>query len=88
MLCYAVLCSDVICEYPLKEMMEFHKSMGAEGTLLVTKVCKECLTVDVVGKARACAGRGLEVYTSWRCKQWERFSCWLGGLMEYAPAST
>lgn len=31
-------CSDVICEFPLKEMLAFHKERGAEGTLLVTKV--------------------------------------------------
>lgn len=30
--------SDVICEYPLREMLEFHKSRKAEGTILVTKV--------------------------------------------------
>ncbi|GAB4814853.1 hypothetical protein N2152v2_001899 [Parachlorella kessleri] len=35
---FFVLNSDVICEYPLREMMEFHKSRGAEGTILVTKV--------------------------------------------------
>uniref|UniRef100_A0A061S4D2 mannose-1-phosphate guanylyltransferase n=1 Tax=Tetraselmis sp. GSL018 TaxID=582737 RepID=A0A061S4D2_9CHLO len=35
---FFVLNSDVICEYPLREMLEFHKSRGAEGTLLVTQV--------------------------------------------------
>lgn len=35
-------CSDVICEFPLKEMLAFHKERGAEGTLLVTKVSFEC----------------------------------------------
>ena len=29
--------SDVICEFPLKEMLAFHKERNAEGTLLVTK---------------------------------------------------
>lgn len=35
---FFVLNSDVICEYPLTEMLEFHKANKAEGTLLVTKV--------------------------------------------------
>ena len=35
---FFVLNSDVICEYPLKEMLDFHKARKAEGTLLVTKV--------------------------------------------------
>ena len=35
---YPFACSDVICEFPLKEMLAFHKERGAEGTLLVTKV--------------------------------------------------
>lgn len=35
---FFVLNSDVICEYPLKDMLEFHKARNAEGTLLVTKV--------------------------------------------------
>ena len=30
--------SDVICEFPLKEMLAFHKKTGAEGTILVTQV--------------------------------------------------
>lgn len=33
-----VPCSDVICEFPLREMLAFHKEKGAEATLLVTKV--------------------------------------------------
>jgi mannose-1-phosphate guanylyltransferase len=35
---FFVLNSDVICMYPLSDMMAFHKSKGAEATLLVTKV--------------------------------------------------
>ena len=38
LLSHAPLRSDVICEFPLKEMLAFHKERGAEGTLLVTKV--------------------------------------------------
>ena len=29
--------SDVICDFPLKEMLAYHKSKGAEGTILVTQ---------------------------------------------------
>ncbi len=35
---FFVLNSDVICEYPLKEMMEQHIKSKAEATILVTKV--------------------------------------------------
>jgi mannose-1-phosphate guanylyltransferase len=30
--------SDVICHYPLKKLIEFHKSHGKEGTIMVTEV--------------------------------------------------
>lgn len=35
---FFVLNSDVICEYPLSDMLEHHKRTGAEATILVTKV--------------------------------------------------
>ncbi|PIN07933.1 GDP-mannose pyrophosphorylase/mannose-1-phosphate guanylyltransferase [Handroanthus impetiginosus] len=35
---FFVLNSDVICEYPLKELIEFHKSHGGEASIMVTKV--------------------------------------------------
>ncbi|PNW72325.1 hypothetical protein CHLRE_16g672800v5 [Chlamydomonas reinhardtii] len=35
---FFVLNSDVICDYPLKDMLDFHKARGAEATILVTKV--------------------------------------------------
>lgn len=35
---FFVLNSDIICEFPFKEMLEFHKSHNQEGTILVTKV--------------------------------------------------
>lgn len=35
---FFVLNSDVICDYPLKEMLDFHKTRKAEATILVTKV--------------------------------------------------
>ncbi|PFH33200.1 GDP-D-mannose pyrophosphorylase [Besnoitia besnoiti] len=36
--CFFVCNSDVICPFPLKEMLAFHKARGAEGTILVTEV--------------------------------------------------
>ncbi len=30
--------SDVICDYPLKDMLAFHEARNAEATILVTKV--------------------------------------------------
>ena len=30
--------ADVICEYPLAAMLEFHKAHGKEGTIMVTQV--------------------------------------------------
>lgn len=35
---FFVLNSDVICDYPLKEMIEFHISHGGEASIMVTKV--------------------------------------------------
>ncbi|GFP86328.1 probable mannose-1-phosphate guanylyltransferase 1 [Phtheirospermum japonicum] len=35
---FFVLNSDVICEYPLKEMLQFHKSHGGEASIMVTQV--------------------------------------------------
>lgn len=35
---FFVLNSDVISDYPFKEMIEFHKSHGGEASLMVTKV--------------------------------------------------
>ena len=35
---FFVLNSDVICEYPFKQLLEFHESHGEEGTIVVTKV--------------------------------------------------
>lgn len=33
-----VLCSDVICEFPLTEMLNFHRQHQGEGTILATRV--------------------------------------------------
>lgn len=35
---FFVLNSDVICDFPFKQMVEFHKKHGKEGTIAVTKV--------------------------------------------------
>ncbi|KAJ3121799.1 mannose-1-phosphate guanyltransferase [Nowakowskiella sp. JEL0407] len=35
---FFVLNSDVTCEYPFDQLLNFHKGHGAEGTILVTKV--------------------------------------------------
>lgn len=35
---FFVLNSDVVCDFPFKEMAEFHKNHGKEGTIVVTKV--------------------------------------------------
>lgn len=35
---FFVLNSDVICDFPFSEMVEFHKTHGREGTIVVTKV--------------------------------------------------
>ena len=38
---FFVLNSDVISEYHLKEMIEFHKNHGGEASIMVTKVVME-----------------------------------------------
>lgn len=35
---FFVFNSDVICEYPLEQLVAFHKSHGKQGTIVVTKV--------------------------------------------------
>ena len=35
---FFVFNSDIICDFPIKEMVAFHKSHGGEGTLMVTEV--------------------------------------------------
>lgn len=35
---FFVLNADIICDYPLTKMVEFHKAHGGEGTLVVTRV--------------------------------------------------
>ncbi|XP_076634179.1 GDP-mannose pyrophosphorylase B [Colletes latitarsis] len=35
---FFVLNSDIICDFPFKQLLEFHKNHGKEGTIVVTKV--------------------------------------------------
>jgi mannose-1-phosphate guanylyltransferase len=35
---FFVLNSDIICDYPFKDLAEFHKAHGGEGTIVATKV--------------------------------------------------
>ncbi|KAI8473667.1 MAG: nucleotide-diphospho-sugar transferase [Monoraphidium minutum] len=35
---FFVLNSDVVCEYPLKDMLDYHNKSGGEATILVTRV--------------------------------------------------
>lgn len=35
---FFVLNSDVICDFPFQQMIEFHKKHGGEGTIAVTEV--------------------------------------------------
>ena len=35
---FFVLNSDITCEYPFQELLNFHKNHGKEGTIMVTKV--------------------------------------------------
>ena len=35
---FFVFNADVICDYPLDQMVKFHKENGKQGTIVVTKV--------------------------------------------------
>lgn len=35
---FFVLNSDIICDFPFKQLLDFHKNHGKEGTIVVTKV--------------------------------------------------
>ncbi|ORY83270.1 nucleotide-diphospho-sugar transferase [Protomyces lactucae-debilis] len=50
---FFVLNSDVICDYPFKQLVDFHKSHGAEGTIIVTKVDEPSKYGVVVHKANS-----------------------------------
>jgi hypothetical protein len=69
---FFVLNSDVVCPYPMKDMLDFHTARGAEATILVTKVDDpskygECGwlggRVGVSARAAGLAARGLSPQT-------------------------
>ena len=35
---FFVLNSDIICEFPFKQMVKFHKAHGKEGTIVVCRI--------------------------------------------------
>jgi NDP-sugar pyrophosphorylase family protein len=39
---FFVFNSDVTCEYPLRDLLAFHKKHGGKGTIMVTKVRVWC----------------------------------------------
>ena len=50
---FFVLNSDVICDYPFKKLVAFHKEHGCEGTIIVTKVDEPSKYGVVVHKANS-----------------------------------
>jgi len=38
---FFVLNSDIICDFPFKQLVQFHKTHGKEGTLVVSS-CQPC----------------------------------------------
>jgi mannose-1-phosphate guanylyltransferase len=57
---FFVLNSDVICDFPLKEMLKFHKESKAEGTILVTRVEDPSKYGVVVTDEKGCVERFVE----------------------------
>lgn len=59
--------SDVICEFPLKEMLEFHRARKAEATVLVTRVADPSnfgvVVSDESGKVEKFVGRHRTITT-------------------------
>lgn len=51
---FFVLNSDIICEFPFKELAEFHRNHGKEGTIVVTKVEEPSKYGVVVYKEDGC----------------------------------
>lgn len=49
---FFVLNSDIICDFPFKQMVQFHKHHGKEGTIVVCLILvnlhdKQCMTVGI-----------------------------------------
>lgn len=51
---FFVLNSDIICDFPFKELIKFHMSHGKEGTIVVTKVEEPSKYGVVVYKEQGC----------------------------------
>lgn len=51
---FFVLNSDIICEFPFRELAQFHRSHGQEGTIVVTKVEEPSKYGVVVYKENGC----------------------------------
>jgi len=51
---FFVLNSDIICDFPFKELVQFHKNHGKEGTIVVTKVEEPSKYGVVVYDERGC----------------------------------
>ncbi|KHN71212.1 Mannose-1-phosphate guanyltransferase beta [Toxocara canis] len=64
---FFVLNSDVICEFPFRQMIEFHKRHGRQGTIAVTKVS----SLDFIVYERP-VGSDFEKDTSHRVGRLER----------------
>lgn len=47
---FFVLNSDVICSYPFKQLLEYHKSHGKEGTIVVSGQYTQLSQNEVVSK--------------------------------------
>ncbi|KAK9762570.1 mannose-1-phosphate guanyltransferase [Basidiobolus ranarum] len=52
---FFVLNSDVICDFPFEQLLDFHKNHGAEGTIVVTKVDEPSKYGVVVNKPESTA---------------------------------
>jgi len=57
---FFVLNSDVSCEYPFQELLEFHMAHGKEGTIFVTQVKDPSKYGVVVAKDNGCISRFVE----------------------------
>jgi len=41
---FFVLNSDVICDFPFKDLLQFHSNHGKEGTIVVSYHCSKCFS--------------------------------------------
>lgn len=57
---FFVLNSDVICDFPLKDMVSFHKHHGKEGTVVVTRVEEPSKYGVVIYDEQGCIERFVE----------------------------